>query len=112
MTLDDIPTNQTLTLTNVIDRLFKMAGCDPTCHCCHVEIKVGEAFELAYHKTLVRTQVGGVSAREEKDIMLCDKCTIDDLAKVETLQLRRLARWRRNNPRAGFSRLHRRSNEN
>lgn len=107
MTLDDIPANYIHILTRVMDQLFKVAGCDPTCHCCCTVIKVGEAFKLACHKVLVSTQVGGVAKREEKDIMLCGQCTIEDLALMETRKLRRLAKWRRDNPRAGYSRPHR-----
>lgn len=109
MTLDDIANDHILQLTAVMDRLFKVADCDPTCHCCCTVIKVGDEFKLAYHDALVRTGGGQRYEREERDIMLCGQCTIEDLKVMEKRKIRQLAQWRRDNPRAGYSRPHRRA---
>lgn len=65
MTLDDVPADTVTTLTDALDRLFKFAGCKPTCHACKKSIAVGSEFQLLSFKG--------------KDEMLCNECTKDDL---------------------------------
>ncbi len=105
MTLDDIPADMVTVMTDVIDRAFKLAGCDPTCHCCHVVIAIGDTFILArYNKQRFTTTL---AERKEQDIMLCSKCDVDDMATMERKALRRHNKWLRENPRAGYTRIHR-----
>jgi len=47
MVLDDIPADMVKVLTKNVDRLFRMAGCKPMCHCCLKAIKIGQKFKLA-----------------------------------------------------------------
>lgn len=104
MTLDDIPEGTTQTLTAELDRLFRYAGCDPTCHACRTPIKVGEVFTLTMYR---RDRFGGSSFEREKkprDVMLCGECTVDDLARAEQNARRRRARYMEEHPRAGYSR--------
>ncbi len=65
MTLDDIKPDVRLILTEEHDRLFKFAGCNPMCHCCSVDLAVGDRYKLA--------------TNEDRDVMLCDHCTVADL---------------------------------
>lgn len=68
MTIDDVPADTITTLTEELDRLFKFAHCNPTCHACRKSIGVGEEFQLL--------------SFEGKDEMLCSGCTKDDLEAV------------------------------
>ena len=108
MTLDDIPEGQTVKLTALMHRLFKVAGCDPTCHCCHTVIAVGGEFKLMMHCRQKFTGMHFKRAEEPRDVMLCGDCTIDDLVRAEENARRRRARYLRDHPRAGYSRPHRR----
>lgn len=72
MTLDDIPADEILVLTEQLARLFRAKDCEPTCHCCYEPIKVGETFKLA----MVDAPVSALSGR---DVMLCDKHSVADL---------------------------------
>jgi len=104
MTLDDIPEGKTLTLTAFINRLFKYAGCDPTCHACSTVIKVGELFKLAMHRRQIFTGASFKRLDEPRDTMLCGNCTVDDLTRTETNRRRRYSRYLDEHPRAGYSR--------
>ena len=46
MTLDDVPADVEMALTGELDRLFKVARCNPTCHVCFKKIVVGDTFSL------------------------------------------------------------------
>lgn len=46
MTLDDVPADVELILTTELDRLFKVAKCNPMCHVCFNKISVGTIFSL------------------------------------------------------------------
>ncbi len=46
MTLDDVPADVTMELTAELDRLFKTAGCRPTCHVCFHKLALGDTFSL------------------------------------------------------------------
>lgn len=65
MTLDDILADVPFDMTADMERLFKVAGCEPTCHSCLDPINIGESFELA-------------AADDGTDKMLCGGCTIQD----------------------------------
>ena len=95
MTLDDIPADTLLILTRLAEKLFKVAGCDPACHACEVDLKLGDEYKLATH--------------EERDVMLCGKCTPADLTRQTEEAAERLRIYRLNNPYSGFSRPSRRA---
>ncbi len=65
MTLDDIPADVPFDMTDDLVRLFRIADCDPACHACLNQIKVGDSFELA-------------AGFDDQDHMLCGECTIQD----------------------------------
>ncbi len=87
MTLDDIPADQEIQINAEIVRLFRAAGCDPGCHCCLRKIEIGDLFQLA--------------TNDGRDVMLCDRCNVDDLiaAKIKRKRARE-----RNVRQYGFSR--------
>ncbi len=102
--LDDIPADETLTLTKHIDRLFRAAGCEPTCHCCQEKIEVGETFKLA---TVPPYKAVWNPTDETEDVMLCHQHSAADLLKEYKRKKRRVEKHRRDYPNAGYSRPHR-----
>lgn len=100
--IDDIPANEVIVMTEIMERLFKVANCDPACHCCRETIEVGAKFKLS--TAMVRTSYNAPSLKSERDIMLCDNCDTDKLIAREKRDHRALLKWRRENPRAGYSR--------
>ncbi len=87
MTLDDIPADIMLSLTNELDRLFKAAHCNPACHACYQRIKVGEDFQLL--------------SFDGRDQMVCHNCDRDKLEKIKQEKERVAALP----PHRGYSRL-------
>ena len=75
MTLDDVPADTLMTLTAELDRLFKFARCNPSCHACKKSIGVGSEFQLL--------------SFNGKDEMLCTNCDKEKLieAKAEAARL-------------------------
>ncbi len=75
-TLYDIPPDTTLVLTEEYDRLFKAAGCKPTCHACLKAITVGRKFTLVSHCG--------------QDVMICDKkfCDLDKVIRRPSMDAR------------------------
>jgi len=104
MTLDDIPEGTTQALTAIMDRLFRLSGCDPTCHACRNVINIGDDFKLAMYR---QQRFGSYKHSRDlhpSDVMLCGDCTVEDLARVEVNARRRRTRYLTANPRAGYSR--------
>ena len=50
MTLDDVPADTLMALTDELDRLFKFAGCNPACHVCGRKISVKGRFRLVSYR--------------------------------------------------------------
>lgn len=104
MTIDDIKADVKMEMTELLLRAFQAAGCEPSCHCCYSEIKVGDEFKLAI---VVSTKVG--HQEETLDEMLCNKCTPAKLIKRrkmniknnDAIRARKIARGE-----SGFSRIH------
>ena len=67
MTLDDVPADKIMVLTEELDRLFKAAGCKPTCHACRKGILVEREFQILSFYGI--------------DEMLCHKCNREKLEK-------------------------------
>lgn len=47
MTVEQIPSDELVVMTEPFHRAFKVHGCDPACHCCWKPITVGKEFKLA-----------------------------------------------------------------
>ena len=73
MTIDDIPADVLMTLTNELDRLFRAVHCKPTCHGCGATLSVGDSFQLISYRG--------------RDQMACSKC---DREKIEQQQRKRM----------------------
>lgn len=81
MTLDDIPADVTMTLTSELDRLFRAAGCNPTCHACGAGIWLEEKFMLL--------SLNGT------DQMVCHECDRADLERALEVKEKRAEEMRR-----------------
>ena len=44
--LDDIPADVLITMTDELERLFRAGGCNPTCHVCNKRLAIGRHFTL------------------------------------------------------------------
>lgn len=53
-TIEEIPSDEPIEMTELFHRAFNAAGCDPMCHCCEKMISVGKNFKLA---TIKKAQV-------------------------------------------------------
>ena len=47
MTVEQIPSDELVEMTELFHRAFNAGGCDPMCHCCFKMIKIGDNFKLA-----------------------------------------------------------------
>lgn len=81
MTLDDLPADERLPMTDLFYRLFVFADCVPECHACSAKIEVGQEFQLV--------------SLEGTDEMLCGKCTKTKLKQANERRRREAAAWRR-----------------
>jgi len=75
MNIEDIKSNEIVELTDELKRIFVAAGCEPACHACFKDFKVGDKFQLA----VVNRRRRRGEDRVTHDVMLCDKCTAADL---------------------------------
>lgn len=80
-TIENIPANELVVMTEAMHRLFTVGGCDPTCHGCHKKLKIGKPFKLA---EITKANLKDAQARLWPDffkskklheVMLCEKCT-------------------------------------
>lgn len=74
-TIDDIPADETLTMTPILIRAFRAVGCIPSCHCCLKDIAAGQDFKLATVRAKHKYDM------ENTDQMLCGKCTPQMMVK-------------------------------
>ena len=90
MTLDDIPADVEMALTAELDRLFKVAGCRPTCHVCFHKLAIGDAFSLVAlngtdQMACARAQCGrkGLEKKAEREVKeKKDRADVDKAARV------------------------------
>ena len=66
-TLNDVPADTKMVMTEDLDRLFRLAKCVPACHACQESIVVGDPFQLV--------------SLDGTDEMTCDGCDRDDLRR-------------------------------
>jgi len=102
--IDEIKSDEKVVMTAILIRAFKMAGCDPACHCCDKELKAGDIFTLAEVKSI--SNVRNVrSEPETNDEMLCSNCNPAKLIrKRQRLQNERITYHARQG--GGFTRPH------
>ena len=81
--IESIKADVKMEMTELLLRAFRAAGCDPACHCCYVEIKVGDEFKLA---VVISTKIG--QQEQTLDEMLCSKCTPVKLIRRRKLDIK------------------------
>ncbi len=87
MSLDKIKASVDTVMTPELVRLFKAAGCSPTCcHACLKTIRSGQTFKLLPHRKL--------GDRTTTDEMLCAKCGEPELVKRDLESARAAAKRR------------------
>ena len=64
-TLNDVPADTQMVMTEDLERLFRVAKCNPPCHACLKTIPIGGPFQLV--------------SLDGTDEMTCGKCGRDDL---------------------------------
>jgi len=47
MTVEEIPADELVVMTDLWHRAFNAAGCNPQCHGCYKYLKIGDKFKLA-----------------------------------------------------------------
>jgi hypothetical protein len=45
--IESIKSNEIVVMNKTLQRLFRIAGCDPACHCCSRKLNIGANFKLA-----------------------------------------------------------------
>ncbi len=103
MDITDLKPNTLLVMTTEMHRVFKAAGCDPTCHCCENKIPVGETYKLGSVSVELAVRGNRVSAFESRkpfktevahEVMLCGniECTPEKMvAEAYRLKTERAA---------------------
>jgi hypothetical protein len=69
MNIEQIPSDELVTMTDFWHRAFNTKGCDPGCHCCGKALAIGSTFKLATVDRLAEGQT--------REVMLCDTCTVE-----------------------------------
>lgn len=99
MSIEEIPSNEVIVMTSLMHRSFNAGGCDPMCHCCTNWIKVGDNFKLSTVNTFQRnTSNSGINFYTDanavtKEVMLCDKCTAEDVNKFSARKKKELSKY-------------------
>lgn len=80
MSIEEIPADELVEMTELWHRSFNAAGCNPVCHCCDKMINVGDKFKLGVTSTF-RTypdiKTGEYKRYDNSiDVMLCDNCSV------------------------------------
>lgn len=86
--IDGIIADEDVVMTSALVRAFKMSGCDPACHCCGKEIKIGEEFKLACVLSVENTRSRN-PVETPNDEMLCSACTPKKLIAMRRREQRK-----------------------
>lgn len=93
MSIEEIPADQVVVMTDQLHRSFQANGCNPCCHSCGAWIKPNELFQLVTRKSRThypRKEDGRVSTHRNYvengelasvEIMICNNCDPDDFEK-------------------------------
>ena len=81
--IEDIPSNQLVTMIGIWHRAFKAVGCTPGCHSCSCWITPGHKFKLASgiqvpivaNPHSLQKAVNDFENNETREVMLCENCT-------------------------------------
>lgn len=107
MEIEQIPSDEIILMSESLHRLFCAGGCKPMCHCCIEWISIGNTFKLATLRTIkkkypqrhafdsyhVLDAIEGKEVKdpdvvfdETKEVMLCDKCTVEAFQEKQLLR--------------------------
>lgn len=100
MTVEEIPADELVLMTEPFHRAFKSCGCDPACHCCENPIVVGKTFKLAtvdeaeeistnYPDRFQDVIDNFEENKVTREVMLCANCTPTLFKKSEIADLKR-----------------------
>jgi len=101
MSVEDIPADEIIKMTDLLHRTFSAAGCIPACHCCKKWLPVGEDFKLSTVKlTTVMAQGGGnnypgAGNLTTKEVMLCSECTSEKYAAMTDKKIQEYKDWQK-----------------
>ncbi len=94
MDINDLETDELITMTKEMHRAFNAVGCDPACHCCGVKIPVGEQYKFGHVTLQLAMEADREFGPYEKfkpfktdkghEVMLCK----DDLCTPEAMVLK------------------------
>jgi len=94
MSVEEIPADKIIQMTESLHRLFNAGGCNPMCHACKDMLPVGYMFHLGTidiakwkkgeGNTYLTTYKIPTGITESREVMLCDKCTPETYKYLET----------------------------
>lgn len=88
MTVETIPSDELIEMSDLFHRSFNAAGCDPMCHCCEKMIPIGSQFKLA--TVFIAPNKWGESAYFQKEVLLGNKkAKFKDYLKFFKLDIRK-----------------------
>lgn len=110
MTIEEIPSDELVTMTDFWHRAFNAAGCNPGCHCCEKLIPVGTNFKLStikdakpQHTNYPDILQGAINEYdnivETKEVMLCARCTPEKYRRVYLKSLKDRIERHKDSPR-------------
>jgi len=111
ISLEDLPADTTIMMTDELIRLFRFAKCEPTCHACEKALPVGVEFRLMTAparplRPSIILPSGRRTEQEFIDEMVCSTCGLTELdAMYERKEAARIAALP--STRKGYSRPHR-----
>ena len=87
MTVETIPADELIEMTEVFHRAFNASGCDPMCHCCENKIPVGDKFKLS--TIFIAPNKWGETAYFQKEVLLGNKkASFKDYVKFFKIDIR------------------------
>lgn len=99
MSIEEIPADQVILMTDTWHRAFEAGGCSPMCHCCFKELLPNDMFKLATVNTFdtkssANSGISAAACTITKEVMLCDVCTVEKMNKMTKEQLAKYEKYR------------------
>lgn len=77
MSVEEIPSDELVAMSDSWHKEFNESGCDPMCHCCKKMISIGDKFKLAITSS-IRRYPPYKKYDNNIDVMLCENCTVEN----------------------------------
>ena len=98
MKVEEIPSDKLVVMTKFWHKAFNTAGCNPMCHCCMRDIKIGEKFKLATVETnktdSANSGISLMAKIESREVMLCQSCSVEDMNKMTKINKEKYEEYR------------------